>query len=49
MTDLLRELDFLADIDFIDVSSYHGGTASTEITLVHDIDTDIRSRRSRRH
>lgn len=45
MTDLLRELDFLADIDFIDVSSYHGGTASTgEITLVHDIDTDISGR-----
>ncbi|MCH5463095.1 hypoxanthine phosphoribosyltransferase [Lactobacillus sp. LC28-10] len=45
MTDLLRELDFLADIDFIDVSSYHGGTSSTgEITLVHDIDTDISGR-----
>ncbi|GAX00307.1 hypoxanthine phosphoribosyltransferase [Secundilactobacillus mixtipabuli] len=45
MTDLLREMDFLADIDFIDVSSYHGGTASTgEITLVHDIDTDISGR-----
>ncbi|WP_203651286.1 hypoxanthine phosphoribosyltransferase [Secundilactobacillus yichangensis] len=45
MTDLMRELDFLADIDFIDVSSYHGGTASTgEITLVHDIDTDIEGR-----
>lgn len=45
MTDLLRELDFLADIDFIDVSSYHGGTASTgEITLVHDIDVDISGR-----
>ncbi|MTV83319.1 hypoxanthine phosphoribosyltransferase [Secundilactobacillus folii] len=45
MTDLMRELDFLTDIDFIDVSSYHGGTASSgEITLVHDVDTDISGR-----
>ncbi|WP_054702734.1 hypoxanthine phosphoribosyltransferase [Secundilactobacillus odoratitofui] len=45
MTDLMRELDMLTDMDFIDVSSYHGGTASTgEITLVHDVGTDIRGR-----
>ncbi|ANZ59969.1 hypoxanthine phosphoribosyltransferase [Secundilactobacillus paracollinoides] len=45
MTDLLREMDLMADLDFIDVSSYHGGTASTgEVTLEQDISTDIKDR-----
>lgn len=45
MTDLMREMDFLTDLDFIDVSSYHGGTASSgEITLEHDLSVDIKGR-----
>lgn len=45
MTDLMRELDFLTDMDFIDVSSYHGGTESSgEVTLVQDLSTDIEGR-----
>lgn len=45
MTDLLREMDLMTDLDFIDVSSYHGGTASTgEVTLEQDISTDIKDR-----
>ncbi len=45
MTDLLREMDLMADIDFIDVSSYHGGTASSgQVTLEQDISVDIKDR-----
>jgi hypoxanthine phosphoribosyltransferase len=38
-------MDIYAEIDFIDVSSYHGGTASTgTITLLKDLDTDVSGR-----
>ncbi|MBZ6008971.1 hypoxanthine phosphoribosyltransferase [Leuconostoc gelidum subsp. aenigmaticum] len=43
--DLLREVDLYIDLEFINVSSYHGGVKSTdEITLVTDIRSDIMGR-----
>ena len=43
--DLLREVDLYVDLDFINVSSYHGGVKSTdEITLVTDIRSDVKNR-----
>ena len=43
--DLLREVDLYVDLEFINVSSYHGGVASTdEITLVTDIRSDVANR-----
>ncbi|MGR8808422.1 hypoxanthine phosphoribosyltransferase [Leuconostoc citreum] len=43
--DLLREVDLYVDIEFINVSSYHGGVKSTdEITLVTDIRSDVKNR-----
>ena len=45
MTDVVREMDLYMDIDFIDVSSYHGGTASSgTIELMKDIDVDVNGR-----
>lgn len=43
--DLLREVKTHVEIEFIDVSSYHGGVASTdEIKLITDIHSDIKGR-----
>ena len=43
--DLLREVDLYVDLEFINVSSYHGGVKSTdEITLVTDIRSDVKNR-----
>ncbi|UQS85014.1 hypoxanthine phosphoribosyltransferase [Apilactobacillus apisilvae] len=45
MTDLVRDIDLYMDIDFIDVSSYHGGTHSSgSIELMKDIDIDVKGR-----
>lgn len=45
MTDVVREMDVYIDIDFIDVSSYHGGTASSgSIELVKDVELDVKGR-----
>lgn len=45
MTDIIREMDLYMDIDFIDVSSYHGGTSSSgSIELMKDIDIDVKGR-----
>ncbi|GLB47200.1 hypoxanthine phosphoribosyltransferase [Philodulcilactobacillus myokoensis] len=45
MTDLIRNMDIYMDIDFIDVSSYGGGTKSSgNVKLVKDIDTDVKGR-----
>lgn len=45
MTDIVREMDLYMDIDFIDVSSYHGGTASSgTIELMKDVDVDVNGR-----
>ncbi|USS93556.1 hypoxanthine phosphoribosyltransferase [Fructilactobacillus ixorae] len=45
MADLIKQMDIYMDIDFIDVSSYHGGTQSTgSIELVKDVDQDVSGR-----
>lgn len=45
MADLLRNADTYMEMDFIDVSSYHGGLASSgEVQLVTDITTDVAGR-----
>lgn len=43
--DVLKEFDCYTDIDFVDVSSYHGGTESSgKVDLVREINTDIKGR-----
>lgn len=45
MTDVIRDMDIYATIDFIDVSSYNGGTESSgTIRLLKDLDTDVAGR-----
>lgn len=45
MTDVIRQMDILAELDFIDVSSYHGGTESSgEVKLEHDLSIDVAGR-----
>lgn len=43
--DMIKRLDFKLSLDFIDVSSYYGGTHSTgEVKLIQDLNTDISGR-----
>jgi len=43
--DVIKEMDVYAELDFIDVSSYHGGTESSgKIDLLHDLSTEISGR-----
>ncbi|MBM7544382.1 hypoxanthine phosphoribosyltransferase [Weissella beninensis] len=43
--DVMREMDSYVELDFIDVSSYHGGVESAgEITLRTDLTTDVAGR-----
>ncbi|WP_295731710.1 hypoxanthine phosphoribosyltransferase [uncultured Limosilactobacillus sp.] len=43
--DLYKRLDLYAHIDFVDVSSYQGGTSSTgSVKLLHDLKNDIRGK-----
>lgn len=43
--DVMREMDSYAELDFIDVSSYHGGVESAgEIMLRTDLTTDVAGR-----
>ena len=43
--DVMKEMYIMAEVDFIDVSSYHGGLASTgEIQLIHDLSADVAGR-----
>ncbi|GHP13161.1 hypoxanthine phosphoribosyltransferase [Lentilactobacillus fungorum] len=45
MSDIVRATDTYMQIDFIDVSSYHGGTQSSgDVELVTDITTDVSGR-----
>lgn len=45
MTDVIRQMDISAELDFIDVSSYHGGTESSgEVKLEHDLSIDVAGR-----
>ena len=45
MTDVIRNMDIYMQIDFVDVSSYNGGTQSSgHVKLQKDIDTSVRGR-----
>ena len=43
--DLIKKMDIMAQLDFIDVSTYFGGTATTgHLKLIHDLTTDVKGR-----
>lgn len=43
--DMIKKMDIMAQLDFIDISTYFGGTASTgQLTLVHDLNSDVKGR-----
>ncbi len=43
--DMLEKMDIYAQMDFVDVSSYQGGTGSTgHVTLLHDLKNEIKDR-----
>lgn len=45
MMDIIREMDCHLEIDFMDVSSYHGGTTSTgEVKIIKDLDSAVEGR-----
>ena len=45
MADVIKRMNVYMDLDFIDVSSYKGGTVSTgEVELVKDLDSDVKDR-----
>mgnify|MGYP004466826819 CR=1 FL=1 len=45
MTDFVRAIDDYVEMDFMDVSSYYGGTKSTgEVRIIKDVDTSVRNR-----
>ncbi len=42
---MIKRMDIMAKLDFIDVSSYYGGTSSTgKVKLVQDLKSDVRDR-----
>lgn len=45
MTDLIKRIDTRLSIDFMDVSSYHGGTESTgEVQIIKDLGSSIENK-----
>lgn len=45
MMDIVREMDCHLEMDFMDVSSYHGGTSSSgEVKILKDLDTAVEGR-----
>lgn len=43
--DVIRKIDLYVDLEFIKISSYHGGVSSSnEISLVTDIHSDVKGR-----
>jgi hypoxanthine phosphoribosyltransferase len=43
--DMIKRMDIMAKLDFIDVSSYFGGTSSTgKVKLVQDLKSDVKGR-----
>ncbi|RWZ51273.1 hypoxanthine phosphoribosyltransferase [Halobacillus fulvus] len=45
MTDLLKRVETHIELDFMDVSSYHGGTRSTgEVKIEKDLNTQVEGR-----
>ncbi|MCE4957955.1 hypoxanthine phosphoribosyltransferase [Macrococcoides caseolyticum] len=45
MADLIKHIDTHVEIEFMDVSSYHGGTESTgEVKILKDLDVSVEGR-----
>lgn len=45
LTDLIRQIPENVEIDFIDVSSYHGGTTSSgDVKIIKDLDVSVAGR-----
>lgn len=45
MSELLKSIDLMLEIDFMDVSSYHGGTHSTnDVRILRDLETSVTGR-----
>jgi len=45
MSDLVKEMDIHLEMDFMDVSTYHGGTSSTgEVKIEKDLNTSVEGR-----
>lgn len=45
MADLIKNIDTHVEIEFMDVSSYHGGTESTgEVKILKDLDVSVEGR-----
>ncbi|MCW6652658.1 hypoxanthine phosphoribosyltransferase [Aerococcaceae bacterium NML191292] len=45
MADIIREMDCYLEIDFMDVSSYHGTTSSSgEVKILKDLDSPVEGR-----
>lgn len=45
MSDLLKQIDILMDVDYMDVSSFFGGTKSIgEVQIVKDLTTQVENR-----
>ncbi|KGX90065.1 hypoxanthine phosphoribosyltransferase [Pontibacillus halophilus JSM 076056 = DSM 19796] len=45
MSDLLKRVDTYLEMDFMDVSSYHGGMESSgEVKIIKDLDTKVEGR-----
>lgn len=45
MMDVIKEMDCYLEMDFMDVSSYHGGTSSTgEVKIIKDLDSRVEGR-----
>lgn len=45
MSELLKSVDLMLEIDFMDVSSYHGGTQSTnDVRILRDLETSVTGR-----
>ncbi|WP_290719265.1 phosphoribosyltransferase, partial [Exiguobacterium sp. UBA1053] len=45
MSDLVKKMDMHLEMDFMDVSTYHGGTTSTgEVKIEKDLNTSVEGR-----
>ena len=45
MADIIREMDCYLEMDFMDVSSYHGGSQSSgEVKIIKDLDSAVEGR-----
>ncbi|MCL1990593.1 MAG: hypoxanthine phosphoribosyltransferase [Defluviitaleaceae bacterium] len=44
MADLMKHLDIDLQIDFMDVSSYHGTSSTGDVKIVKDLDLSVRGR-----